>query len=84
MHSIFRIHSHALRSRDRAASVALARQIAMYLAHVAFGLSLSEVGRLFARDRTTVAHGCSVVEALRDDPELDRALTVVERAIAPP
>src|SRR2546425_396187 len=48
--------------------VAFARQVAMYLAHVAWGLSLTEVGYVFSRDRTTVAHACSLVEDLRDDP----------------
>ena len=57
---------------------ALARQVAMYLAHVGMGLSLSEVGRLFARDRSTVAHGCSVVEVWRDSAPFDRALDLLE------
>src|SRR5207253_1177264 len=38
--------------------VAFARQVAMYLAHVACGLTLTQVGHVFARDRTTVAHAC--------------------------
>src|SRR5262245_12092505 len=46
------------------ARVAFARQVAMYLAHVACGLNLTEVGYIFARDRTTVAHACNVVEDL--------------------
>jgi chromosomal replication initiation ATPase DnaA len=54
----------------------------MYLAHVVCGLSLTEVGTLFARDRTTVAHACSLVEDRRDDPELDGRLERLERAIA--
>lgn len=61
--------------------VALARQVGMYLAHVTFELSLTEVGNLFARDRTTVAHACSVVEDRRDDPTFDRALDLIETAI---
>jgi chromosomal replication initiation ATPase DnaA len=60
---------------------AFARQVAMYLAHVVCGLSLTEVGVLFGRDRTTVAHACNVVEDGRDDPELDRRLEHLERAI---
>ena len=44
--------------------VAFARQVAMYLAHVAWGLTLTEVGHVFARDRTTVAHACGLVEDL--------------------
>lgn len=79
--SIFGVSTSALRRRDRAGNVALARQIAMYLTHVAFGLTLSEVGRLFARDRTTVAHACAAVEDLRDDPSFDRALLALECAL---
>lgn len=60
------------------AKVALARQVAMYLAHVACGLSLTDTGRLFKRDRTTVAHACGVIEDRRDDPLFDRALDLLE------
>jgi hypothetical protein len=79
--SVFRVKSLALRSRDRRACVAQPRQIAMYLAHVTFGLSLAQTGRLFLRDRTTVAHACRVVEDLRDDPVMDEALRVLETAL---
>ena len=48
----------------------------MYLAHVVCGLSLTEVGALFARDRTTAAHACRVVEDRRDDAELDGRLDI--------
>lgn len=58
--------------------VAFARQVAMYLAHVACGLTLTEVGQIFDRDRTTVAHACGLVEDLRDDPCFDRALELLE------
>ncbi len=63
------------------AKVALARQVAMYLAHVACGLSLTDTGRLFGRDRTTVAHACGVIEDRRDDPIFDRALDLLEWAV---
>ena len=58
--------------------VAFARQVAMYLAHVAWGLTLTEVGHVFSRDRTTVAHACGLVEDARDDPVLDRSLELLE------
>jgi chromosomal replication initiation ATPase DnaA len=54
----------------------------MYLAHVVCGLSLTKVDTLFARDRTTVAHACSVVEDRRDDPDLDGRLEHLEHAVA--
>lgn len=60
------------------APVALARQVAMYVAHVTCGLSLTDVGLIFARDRTTVAHACAVIEDKRDDPIFDRALELME------
>lgn len=60
------------------ASVARARQVAMYLAHVGYGLTLTEVGTLFGRDRTTVAHACRVVEEHREDTTFDRAMDLLE------
>lgn len=74
------ISSQAVRSCIHTAPIALARQTAMYLAHVTFGLTFTEVGRLFRRDRTTVAHACAVIEDLRDDPAIDRALSILEGA----
>lgn len=79
---VFGIAGHDLRRTTRGrARVALARQVAMYLAHVGCGLSLTETGRLFGRDRTTVAHACGVIEDRRDDPVFDRALDLLEWAV---
>jgi hypothetical protein len=64
----------------RSRRAAFARQIAMYLAHVGFGLSFTQVGRSFGRDRTTAAHACKAIEALRDDPRFDRMLDALEHA----
>ncbi len=61
------------------APIARARQIAMYLAHVVCGHSLTEVGSMFRRDRTTVAHACALIEDGRDDPLFDRLLELMER-----
>jgi chromosomal replication initiation ATPase DnaA len=68
-------------SRRGRANVALARQTGMYVAHVAFSLSYTQVGLLFERDRTTVAHACAVIEDRRDDPDFDRVLDLIERAV---
>src|SRR3954470_8581061 len=45
-----------LLARDRSPKVALARQIAMYLARELTDVSLPEIGRGFGRDHSTVAH----------------------------
>jgi chromosomal replication initiation ATPase DnaA len=76
---VFMVASADLWSGTRGgARTAFARQVAMYLAHVACGLTLTEVGSLFARDRTTVRHACGLVEDLRDDKAFDRSLDLLE------
>jgi chromosomal replication initiation ATPase DnaA len=65
----------------RAPYVAKARQVAMYVAHVAYGLSIKEVAFSFGRDRSTAVYACRVVEDLRDDPRFDQWLTGVEASL---
>lgn len=65
----------------RPAQIAFARQSAMYLAHVAFGLSYTDVGRAFGRDRTTAAHACRLVEDRRIEPGLDARLASLEHLL---
>ena len=64
------------------AHVARARQVAMYLAHVAFGMSLGAVGRQFDRDRTTAAYACRQIEDLRDEGGFDFLLERLESALS--
>ncbi len=65
----------------RNARVAFGRQVAMYLAHISFELSLSRVAMAFGRDRTTVSHACHLVEDRRDDPEFDARLEDLENIL---
>lgn len=60
---------------------AFRRQVAIYLAHVDFGLPYRALADLFGRDRTTVAHACSVVEDRRDRPAFDAATAVIAHAL---
>jgi Bacterial dnaA protein helix-turn-helix len=77
--AVFDVSPAALQARSRgAAPVAFARQIAIYLAHVVFGLNYRDAGRLFHRDRTTAAHACRLVEDRRDDPVIDDRLDLLE------
>jgi len=73
--------SELRQGRRGSARVASARQAAMYLAHISWGLPYTEVGRLFARDRTTIAHACATVEDRRDDTRLDRTLDLLTWSI---
>ena len=70
-----------LRSPSRVGHIALARQVAMYLAHIVFSMSMTEVGRGFGRDRSTACHAIQRVEAMRDDPELNRTLGWLEATL---
>lgn len=74
--------AHLLAPTRGTAMIALARQVAMYLAHVGCGLTLTEVGRQFGRDRTTVAHACEVVEERREDESFDQMIELLEQSVA--
>jgi hypothetical protein len=81
--AVFEVGIEELRAPTRrSARAAFARQVAMYLAHVGRGVSMTKVGRLFERDRTTVAHACGLIEDKRDDPDFDYRLDHLERAVS--
>jgi hypothetical protein len=63
------------------ARAALARQVQIYLLHIAFGLDPAALGRLVGRDRATVVHACAVVEDRRDDSRFDSALGILEPSL---
>lgn len=73
--------AHILSPTRGSRRAAKARQVAMYLAHVG-GLSLTDVGVLFGRDRTTVAHACGIVEDGRDRVVYDRRIERLECRVA--
>lgn len=60
------------------AEVAFARQVAMYLCHTAFELSLARVATAFERDRSTVAHACHMIEDRRDEQHFDLWIGALE------
>ncbi|VAW17718.1 hypothetical protein MNBD_ALPHA12-222 [hydrothermal vent metagenome] len=67
-------------SRSRA-PIAATRQLAMYLMHVVLGRNLTEVGRFFGRDRTTVSHACIRIEDMRDEPGFEQQVLELETQI---
>lgn len=66
---------------QRARTSVFPRQVVMYLLHVVGGLSLTNIGRLYGLDRRTVAQACATVEDARDEPRLDRVLSLLEEAM---
>jgi chromosomal replication initiation ATPase DnaA len=78
----FEVPLAQLRTRRRGSQQSTrARHVAIYLAHVALGMKLAEVGNAFRRDRTTAGYACARVEDARDDPAFDAALTGLETAV---
>ena len=60
---------------------AYARQLAMYLCHISFELSLTRVAVAFGRDRSTVAHACHAVEDRRDEAQFDLWISSLEASL---
>ncbi|MCD6417571.1 chromosomal replication initiator protein DnaA [bacterium] len=66
-----------LRGKRRTKQVALARQIAMYLARKYTGSSLQHIGNFFGRrDHSTVVHACKIIP--QKDGEVQRIVSQIE------
>ncbi|HEY8595605.1 MAG TPA: helix-turn-helix domain-containing protein [Devosiaceae bacterium] len=63
------------------ARVARSRQLAMYLLHVVHRRTLTDIGEIFDRDRTTVAHACARIEDMRDDRIFDADVSRLETLV---
>lgn len=68
-----------MRRRRGFGRAAMARQLAMYLAHVRLSRTRTEVAELFCRDRKTVAHALQSTEDRRDSPVFERLIERIER-----
>ena len=79
----YKIKVSDMYSKRRPNSIALPRQVAMYLAKETTQKSLPEIGELFGgRDHTTVLHGVRKIAAARaTDAELNHALHVLEQTL---
>lgn len=79
---VFKVSTRDLLAKSRSqAHIAFARQVAMYLTHICCGLNLTQTGKLFDRDRTTVAYACNLVEDRRDEIKFDLTLEILEKTI---
>jgi len=72
-----------MRTRTRTKTVAFPRQIAMYFARQLTHASLTEVGRAFDKDHTTVLHAVTKVTALmREDPSFKKTVDTLAESVA--
>lgn len=61
-------------SNRRTASLALARQVAMYIARETTDLSFKAIGEHFGKDHTTVLHNVAKIETFLKDKPYEKAL----------
>ena len=81
--AFFNVSARDLRRPGRCSDdISRVRQIAMYCAHTVLRFTMSDVGKGFGRDRTTVMHACHIVEDLRDDPDFEAILLRIEQLVA--
>jgi chromosomal replication initiator protein len=82
----FGIESEALLARDRRPRVAMARQVAMYVARELTSHSLPEIGRhIGGRNHTTVVHAVNRVRAvIQTDPAVNVAVDNLLKCLGPP
>lgn len=64
--------------RRRKGVIARARQLAVYLTVVVYGLPRRRVARLSGRDAMDVSRACTAMEAARDDQDFDQLLSLCE------
>jgi chromosomal replication initiator protein len=62
----------------RAAHIALARAVAIYVARDMTDQSLPQIGRYFGRDHSTVLHAIRRIEALSADPHMRATIDAVK------
>jgi hypothetical protein len=70
-----------LAGRTRRGAVALARAQAFYLGHVGLGVPLSHAAAALGRDRASARRACARIEARREAPGADHALTCLEAGL---
>ncbi len=79
----YKVTTHDLLGRRRSKTIALARQIAMYLLIYELELSPTEVGRLLGnRDHSTVIHGAGKINGeINEDYQLRQNVLTIKEAI---
>lgn len=80
----FGLTSQEIYSKNRSAKIANARQITMYLCRKYISMSLSDIGKGFGKDHSTVSHACDKIEEdLKNDISLQNTIDVIVKKINP-
>lgn len=77
--AFFEVRISDLKGTLRTKEIALARQVAMYLAHKLINESLQMLGASFGKTHSTILHACKTIEKrLVSDKVLGRKISIVE------
>ena len=69
-------------SRKRPQSIAIPRQVAMYLCRSITHQSLPAIGDAFGRNHATIIHACRAVEdRMKQDPQLRQAISILHQKL---
>lgn len=80
---VLRINPLSLKDPSRSDRVSsFGRQLAIHLVHIVCGRRHADVAREFDRNRSTAQHHFEVLENMRDVPEFDMWLTLLEERYA--
>jgi len=78
--TIFQVKVSDIKGAARTKSVALARQVAMYLAKALVNESLMSLGVFFNKTHSTILHACKTIEEkMKADERLGRQVEMVKR-----
>lgn len=80
--TVFQIRITDLRGTSRTKEIALARQVAMYLAKEMINDSLIMIGSAFGKTHSTILHACKTIEnKIKKDEALRRQISLCRRNI---
>ena len=80
--TVFQVHIKDLKGTSRTKEIALARQVAMYLAKELMNDSLIMIGASFGKTHSTILHACKTIEnKLKKDEPLRRQIALCRRNI---
>lgn len=80
--TVFEVRTQDLKGTSRTQEIALARQVAMYLAKVLTNDSLIMIGSAFGKKHSTILHACKTVEnKVKKDEALRRKVALCRRHV---
>ncbi len=82
--TVFQVRVSDLKGTSRTKEIAIARQVAMFLAKEMMSESLMMIGASFSKTHSTILHACKTIEnKIKKDEALKRKIALVRRHVEP-